>query len=931
MKKKIRKLAEILKNTSSVGIAATMAFTAMVYNYYSEKTDLNIEEQDHSRSFRALEFIDNKTLDLRLRQRGPIEPKEKIAILAVDDASLNQIGRWPWSRDKIAELVDRLMSQGAKVLAFDMVFSEPQIEKANQIIANLEKEDRLPPEAKPVIQEIKSQLQPDQILANTLKKYNEQLIMGTFYDNMDKPLRHPYQDLCYTEAFKRSQGYLVRKIETWPLFIFNEYYNKNSKQQTFVFENSPFEEYFKPIFEKIEIEETEKFVRQHLEKTTSDQLTPMEQSQIMAQKENSLREYCGTWLLEKEDRYFSYWEENWSKLVANEPQLANTKLREELDKIKGYMFINPIIQTGRWTIDIPDLANAAAHFGSFAAYLDPDGTIRRSPLFYRTGARQEDLTPSLALQAYLVSSGYQAYISLNQDRSDIFGRFNTRQFAVAKLDIKDPETDQTKFAIPIDHRGRLIINYAGPQMAYPHLPASELFHDRPKIKIMKTRYDQTVKKTILEEALVDRAEFIKDRIFVLGATAIGVYDLRVTPLEENYPGVETHVNVLANLMSQNFLKTHPKEFLIMVLSLLCLGIGVSFLLNYVGALSGLFTTAMIIVGLVAFDWFFLFKKGIVAGIVFPIMEVSFIYIAMTFVKYFTEERKKKYLRATFSKYVSPAIVDEILKDPENIQLGGRKQKMSVFFSDVRGFTTISEKLDPQVLASVLNEYLTPMTYIVFNNKGTLDKYMGDAIMAFFGAPIFFEDHAKYACRCALQSIDKLKELQEAFRKRGLPVIDIGIGINTYEMSVGNMGSDIVRSYTVMGDGVNLGSRLEGINKEYGTRIIISEFTFNEIKNDFTCREVDWVRVKGKLQPIKIYELISEGPTNELQRSNINLYNEGYSLYRELRFQEALDRFQKALSINPEDPVSKLYVERCLEYLAEAPPANWDGVFVMKTK
>jgi adenylate cyclase len=258
-------------------------------------------------------------------------------------------------------------------------------------------------------------------------------------------------------------------------------------------------------------------------------------------------------------------------------------------------------------------------------------------------------------------------------------------------------------------------------------------------------------------------------------------------------------------------------------------------------------------------------------------------------------------------------------------------RMTVFFSDVRGFTTISEKLEPQVLSKVLSDYLTPMTQIVFENKGTLDKYMGDAIMAFFGAPIHYDDHAKYACRCALQNIAKLKEIQLEFKKQGYPHIDIGIGINTGDMSAGNMGSDIVRSYTVMGDSVNLGSRLEGINKEYGTRIIISEYTYEDIKNDFSAREIDWVRVKGKYQPIRIFELLSEGAPPEEFQEMLEHYNKGFQLYHEKKFGEAIEIFNLALQAKPDDPVSQLYIERCQDYLAEPPPEKWDGVHIMKTK
>jgi len=228
-------------------------------------------------------------------------------------------------------------------------------------------------------------------------------------------------------------------------------------------------------------------------------------------------------------------------------------------------------------------------------------------------------------------------------------------------------------------------------------------------------------------------------------------------------------------------------------------------------------------------------------------------------------------------------------------------------------------------------YLTPMTELIFKNNGTLDKYIGDAIMAFFGAPVKHPNHAKEACRCALQNLEKLKELQKAFEAQDLPYIDIGIGINTGPMSVGNMGSNIVQNYTVMGDSVNLAARLEGINKEYGTRIIISQFTYAEVKEAFTAREVDRVRVKGKLEPVRIFELVCEGEPSDTDAEKLKYFSQGYELYHQKKFQEALDLFKKALSVSQNDPVSELYVERCEDYLTSAPPEDWDGVCVMKTK
>ena len=262
---------------------------------------------------------------------------------------------------------------------------------------------------------------------------------------------------------------------------------------------------------------------------------------------------------------------------------------------------------------------------------------------------------------------------------------------------------------------------------------------------------------------------------------------------------------------------------------------------------------------------------------------------------------------------------------------GERMRVTILFSDVRGFTTISEKLDPRALSDLLNSYLTPMTQLVFENKGTLDKYMGDAIMAFWGAPIHFKDHAQWACRCALQSIEKLKELQKDWMAKGLPEIDIGIGLNTGEMSVGNMGSLTVRSYTIMGDAVNLGSRLEGINKQYGTRIIVSEFTQRAAGPEFITREIDWVKVKGKKLPVRIFELMGEGQARPELVEILKIWNEAFTFYHQRDFTNALDCFRRVLTLSPDDEPSKLYVERCEDYLSESPSADWDGVFEMKSK
>ena len=273
----------------------------------------------------------------------------------------------------------------------------------------------------------------------------------------------------------------------------------------------------------------------------------------------------------------------------------------------------------------------------------------------------------------------------------------------------------------------------------------------------------------------------------------------------------------------------------------------------------------------------------------------------------------------------------MLKDPSKLKLGGDKKNLSVLFSDIRGFTTVSEKLTPEELVHLLNEYLTAMTDIVFKYDGLLDKYMGDAIMAVFGAPLDQPDHPERACMTAIRMMEKLKKLQKKWSDEERPVLDIGIGINSGDMVVGNMGSEMRFDYTVMGDSVNLGSRLEGINKEYGTNIVISEFTYEKVKDTLLCRELDSVRVKGKALPVRIYELLGERKYSEKLSGFVSAFEEGLVNYRQYQWDEAIFCFKKAIEIRSGDPPSELYIKRC-DGLKENPPeTGWDGVYTMTKK
>jgi adenylate cyclase len=308
-----------------------------------------------------------------------------------------------------------------------------------------------------------------------------------------------------------------------------------------------------------------------------------------------------------------------------------------------------------------------------------------------------------------------------------------------------------------------------------------------------------------------------------------------------------------------------------------------------------------------------------------------IYTTLTTYQYFTAERRRRQLKSAFVCYVSSSVVNEIIKNPNKLKLGGDKRELTVLFSDIRGFTTLTEKLQSEELVSLLNEYLTLMTDVVFKYEGTLDKYIGDALMAFYGAPQEQPDHAQRACHTALEMFAALKALNRKWAQEGKRTIDIGIGINTGPMMVGNMGSKQRFDYTVIGDAVNLGSRLEGINKTYDSHILISESTYAKIKNAFTCLELDSVRVKGKMQPVKIYQLIGTHDIAFEQKQAADQFHQGLILFRNRRWDEAIKAFKAVTALDPELRAAEVYINRALAFKTNPPPPDWDASVTMTMK
>ncbi|MFN7823883.1 MAG: CHASE2 domain-containing protein [Pseudobdellovibrionaceae bacterium] len=925
-KKRVRWMTqtiEMLRSPVSLGVVITLLFlwsTSIFYDLAGQVRDDRLKRHPMKQFiFNTVQFLDYQVADFRFKVRGYQPISDKVALLTIDDRALEQIERWPWSREKIAHVIKEMARHRAKGIGFDIIFSEPQIDKTVSTASELLSQNPSAPAAlKEQLTRIVEQGHPDDVLAQAIEDHKDIVILGAFNEE-ETPDTHPYQDYCRNEAFRRNNAEKFVKPTNLSFIV-------NDEADPFV--DLDFDKPFEEFFSALEEANTENFLQRDFGKSITE-LNDFELRKLNFLVREANMHYCDLWL-SAEDPNLDFFKQALPPVFAKSKDLKDLAIDEAISRFKSLVLPLPIQQKPRWTINTDQLQAGAEYTSVFNATQDSDGTIRRMSLFYRTGNKfGTSYIPSLALQTYLAATGYRANIEINVDPK------YPNQKILKNVEVVDPNKDPEELItrIPVDEAAMMKINYAGPRNMYPYLSAKELFNGKDTAEVTQYVFDEKEGAWGYKTSEVKKADFIGGRSFIFGATAVGVYDLRVTPFDPNYPGPETHLNALANLFERNFISKHPTEEKWMPWIILGLGVTLSIGVSLTTAIPGFLLTFSSILILFFLDQYF-FKKGLVSTTVLPGLLIFGLFLFLFFYKYLTEERKKKELKSTFSKYVSPAIVDEILKDPENIELGGKKQHMSVFFSDLRNFTTISEKLQPTELSDVLNLYLTPMTQIVFANKGTLDKYIGDAVMAFFGAPIEYPDHAKYACKCALASLEKLeairKEIDTKYPGKNIP-IEIGIGINTADVSVGNMGSDIVRSYTVMGDGVNLASRLEGITKEYGVKIVISEFTYEQIKNDFACRELDWVRVKGKLQPVKIYELMSEKKDSSVNKSFLEPFQKGYLSYRQKDFATAKQFFTSALEIKPNDMPSELYLERCEDYLQNPPPPDWDGVYVMKTK
>jgi adenylate cyclase len=547
--------------------------------------------------------------------------------------------------------------------------------------------------------------------------------------------------------------------------------------------------------------------------------------------------------------------------------------------------------------NISQLADSAASFGFINIIPDSDGTLRHALLMIRY--QDLDFFPSLDLEVV------RAYEKIPDQQIAAY---------IAPNGLERIQLGRHKLRLAGD--GSALLNYTGPYRTY-------------------TQYSMwdVISGTTPPEAF-------RDKIVLVGATALAIGDIRNTPFpgqDAIYMGVEVHANAIDNLLhseeqGRGFLKRGLNEMAVDTAFILLFGLVFGFVFSRV---TPLYSTITVLVTLAAYGWFVYFSfvhKGQWLSFVIPAGTLAANYAAITSLRMIREERAKRNIRKSFSQYLSPGVIELIEKDPEKyIRPGGEVKELTVLFSDIRGFTTISEGLTPDELVHLLNEYLGHMTEIVFASDGTLDKYIGDAIMAFWGSPYPQEDHAARSCACALRMAGGLAALNAKWQAAGRPPIAIGIGLNTGLVNVGNMGSARRLSWTVMGDNVNLASRLEGITKQYHVQVVISEATYRQVSSQFVCRELDKIRVKGKNLPVNIYELMDIAAEKSKYEKLLERFDGAMAAYRSQNWREAATLFNDVLSKFPDDGPSRVFLERAMEFSQSAPEGDWDGVYVMKTK
>ena len=571
----------------------------------------------------------------------------------------------------------------------------------------------------------------------------------------------------------------------------------------------------------------------------------------------------------------------------------DTSLPSSIANINQYNFTNTLFHATSYSANLTSFQQAAQRGGFFNnPFVDIDGSFRRIPMLAVYNKQIYEALSLAIFRALLAPEPIAFNTASNYD--------NNGSSRLESIDIGS-------FSIPVNEKSILLIPYRGRQGSFKYISATDVL------------------------SFSANEITLKDKIVIFGSSAAGILDLRTTPIQNIFPGVEIQANILSGMLDQR-IKYRPSfiagiEFVFIVFLSL---IGTLFFPRLsAGKLSLLFIFLLLVT--TSLNFYFWQYHHIDSVLATPVLFLSLLFTIQIIYNYFLESRNKKYITSLFGQYIPAELVTAMAQSKQDFSMHAESRELTVLFSDVRDFTSISEKFEADELAELINEILSPITKIIHENNGTIDKYMGDAVMAFWGAPIHNTDHANDALKTALEITPIINKISKEFVAKGWPPIGLGVGLNTGSMCVGNMGSEFRVAYTVLGDAVNLGSRLEGLTKQYGVKVIVSEST-KDAAPGFIYKELDTVRVKGKVEPIRIFEplgLKSEITSSALDQ--LNLHSKGLSLYLQQDWEVAQQIFTQLQLQSPEQLINQIYLERIRDFIQNPPSSSWDGTYTHTSK
>lgn len=824
-------------------------------------------------SLRALRNNSFDTL-LRLRPRE-YDPKSPVIVADLDDETLTKAGQWPWPRVKVAEMVRRLSDAGATAIAFDIVFAEPD-RTSPPVWA-----ETLPGD--PAFDELKTVLKSlgnyDKLLAQEIGRAKN-VVVG------------------FSMTAEPNKGRPMAKAQV-------EFSQRSSVVP-------------KEIIEKASRPEAAELRKAVAAKIAEETRKKAAQGDRWAAFEVRARDEAVATIEEMRKRHGADWEKAYESEIAEARKYIKDRNAEIDAQFNKGLELLPDENAGAVT-NLRWLDMKAAGVGNFSLDRDHDGIIRKVPLLAKL---RQDVFPLLALEAVRLHMGAKKLRV-----AAVGGRGRTDYAAhlkgIAGINIPLPRGKgaeggkpgkSREFEIPTDLQGRMMLFDSG-YKEERFLPIWKIFEDD---------FD---------------ASTVKGKIVFIGTSAKGLMDIRATPLNPQAAGVEVHAQIAEQVLGKQFLSRPPWTDAAEFWFLLLMGLGLIILMPRIGAALCAALAGAGVAAAFGLTWWAYTSKQVLIDPMSPSLVVLLIYLVTSLINYLRTESEKKQVRGAFSRYMSPALVEQLAKDPSKLKLGGETKELTVMFSDIRGFTPISEQFDAHGLTEFINSYLTPMTAIILDRQGTIDKYMGDCIMAFWNAPLDVKDHASHACRAALVMCDRMNELNrdweaeaKAANRKYIPVRS-GFGLNTGECCVGNMGSSMRFDYSILGDDVNLASRLEGQSKSYGVDIVIGANTLNAAPQ-FATLELDLIRVKGKTRPVHIYVLLGDEKLAESEefKKHRAAHEAMIKAYRSQKWDEAEKLIEECRGCDLKLPkLYDLYTSRIDAYKADSPGPDWDGVFTATTK